>query len=113
MEKNLEGLDSLCNNKELVIRPAEKGGAIIVLDRKDYLQEMYKIVEDQDTYIPLSGNLVIRYNETLQALVQRGSQLGILNEKEKNVLIPKAPRVPMLYCLPKIYKSLTCPQDVR
>lgn len=34
-----EGLDSLCQNKDLVIRLAD-GGGIVVLDKKDYMTEM-------------------------------------------------------------------------
>lgn len=43
------GLDSLCEKKDLVIRPADKGG-IIILDKKDYLTEMHRILGDRDTY---------------------------------------------------------------
>lgn len=66
-------------------------------------------MEDRDTYIPLPGNPVTQYKKTLQALIQRGLEEGILNEKEETFLIPKAPWVPLLYCLPKIHKSLNCP----
>ena len=110
MNKNLEeGLETLCKNKELVIRPADKGGGIVVLDRKDYLRELNKIVSDQNTYVPLIGNPIIQYRRTLEELIHKGGRLGILNEKEQLFLIPKAPRIPILYCLPKIHKSLTCP----
>lgn len=39
IKKDLEkGIESLCANKELVIRPANKGGGIIVLDKNDYMK---------------------------------------------------------------------------
>lgn len=38
MSKDLQtGLDLLCNQKDLVIRPADKGGGIVILDKADYL----------------------------------------------------------------------------
>lgn len=59
MQKDLEvGLDSLCNNKSLVIHPADKGGGIVVLDRCDYLKEIHRILGDSETYIPLNRDPV-------------------------------------------------------
>lgn len=104
-----EGLDSLCNNKDLIVHPANKGGGIVVLDWKDYLQQVYDVENDRDIYIPLLNNPVIKYKHALKSLVEKGVKSCILNEKESLFLIPKAPRVPVLYCLPKIHKSLTCP----
>lgn len=59
--KDLEaGLDSLCN-RDLVIRPAGKGGGIVVLDRKDYMTEMHRIVGDRDTCAPLVSDPKAKY----------------------------------------------------
>lgn len=65
MANNLEkGLDSLCTNKELVIRPADKGGGIVVLDRTAYIREMHKIVDDHNTYTLFKG-----YIAALQTII--------------------------------------------
>lgn len=83
------------------------------MDRIKYINELKKIVVDRETYTLLLGNLVIQYKSTLEALVKKGSDQGILNEKEQIFLKPRAQRVPVLYCLPKIHKSLTCPPIYR
>lgn len=58
MSKELqEGLDKLCLQKDLIIRPVNKGGGIVVLDKDDYLTQLEKIVSDRDTYTPLKRNL--------------------------------------------------------
>lgn len=31
------GLKSLCDKKDLIVRPADKGGGIIVMDKPDYI----------------------------------------------------------------------------
>lgn len=48
------GLDSRCENKELIIRPVDKWGGIVIFDRCDYMSEMHKILADRDTYTPLT-----------------------------------------------------------
>ena len=104
-----EGLDSLCTNKELVIRPADKGGGIVVLDKVDYLREMHNIVDDANTYSILPCDPKLKYKRELEILVERGLFEGILTVKEKCFLIPKAPRTPTIYYLPKLHKNPVCP----
>lgn len=36
--------------KDIVIRPADKGGAIIILDNKMYMEEMARLLADNATY---------------------------------------------------------------
>lgn len=43
------GLKSLWEQKDLVIRSANKGGGIVLLDKTDYVNKMYRILSDHDT----------------------------------------------------------------
>ena len=104
-----DGIKSLSENKNLVIRPADEGGGIVVLNKVDYLAEMHRIVSDSDTYTRLPLNPENRYKKSLVKLVNKGFRLNILNKKEKAFLVPKAPRVPIMYYLPKVNKDPVCP----
>lgn len=46
---SMAGFKSLCDRKDLVVRPADKGGGIVVPDSSDYVNEMYRILSDHDT----------------------------------------------------------------
>lgn len=92
MQRDLEiGLDPLCKNKALVIRPTNKGGGIVVLDRCDYLTEMFCIVGDCETYIPF-----VKYKRDLESIVDRRFKQGIINKKEKLFFVPSAPHTPII-----------------
>lgn len=65
------GLQSLCDRKDLVIRPADKGGGIVVLDKIDYENEMYRILNDQDTFKELSNNPTMSFKKISRNLLQR------------------------------------------
>lgn len=57
LNKSLQtGLDQLCKEKEIIIRPADKGGGIVILNKTDYLREFNNLVEDIDTYLPLPAD---------------------------------------------------------
>lgn len=84
IKKDLElGMDSLCTNRNLVIHPADKGGGIVILDRKDYMQEMHRIVGDVDTYTTLPSNPNDKYKGILEKILNRGFDLNILNKKKR------------------------------
>lgn len=42
--------------KEIVIRPADKGGSLVILNKKDYELEMEKLLKIPNTYKRLKGN---------------------------------------------------------
>lgn len=51
-----EGFQSLCNRKDIIVRPADKGEGIVIMDKVDYVAEMNRILEDEDTYRVLPNN---------------------------------------------------------
>lgn len=99
------GLKSLCDRKDLVVRPADKGGGIVMMDKSDYVTEMYRILEDHDTYKELPSNPTNQFKKDLDKLVTKGFEAQILNKREKAYLVPTAPRIPTIYYLPKIHKD--------
>lgn len=113
LHKDLQvGLESLCHNKSLVIRPADKGGGIVILDRCDYQREMHRLVDDTETYTVLQRDPLVRYKKELESIVEVGFRRGILNDKERRFLVPSAPCTPVIYYLPKVHKDPVCPRDV-
>lgn len=103
------GLKQLCERKDLIICPADKGGGIVILDKSDYHSEMTRILSDTETYSLLPKNPTLDFKKTLIDLINTGSQLGILDKNEKSYLIPVAPLIPIIYYLPKVHKSVTQP----
>ena len=48
--KERQALDDLKNDKNIVIKGADKGSAVVVWDRKDYIKEAEKQWGDSDVY---------------------------------------------------------------
>lgn len=45
-----QGLKELEKKKDIIIRLADKGVGIVVLDKKDYKKELNRLIEDKETY---------------------------------------------------------------
>lgn len=103
-----EGIASLCERKNLIIRPADKGGGIVLLKEQDYLDEMEHLLSDRDTYTVLKRDPTNVYKRSLNIIFQRGYRKGIINKKELECLIPLASRIPIYY-IPKVHKNLVHP----
>lgn len=43
-DSNMRGIGSLAKNTNFVIRPADKGGSIVVLDKQEYIMEMEHVL---------------------------------------------------------------------
>ena len=97
-------LADLKNNSDIVIKPADKGSSIIIMNAKYYrdklvlgdhllTQSYEKVTEDRDDTVM----------EQLKGLVEKHS--SCLTSKEKEFLINDEWRTSEFYVLPKVHKS--------
>ncbi|XP_047665625.1 uncharacterized protein LOC113646099 isoform X1 [Tachysurus fulvidraco] len=98
-------LTQLKNNKDIVIKPADKGSAVVILDRQQYLLEARRQLDNPDHYIRLPHSI---QNQTQSLLIvfQKLQTKGYINHKQKMYLIgPNPPRPRCFYLLPKVHKD--------
>ncbi|XP_040275793.1 TAR DNA-binding protein 43-like [Bufo bufo] len=54
-----KALKELSNNPCLTIKPADKGGAVVVMNTTDYVDEVYRQLNDENVYRRLSGETTL------------------------------------------------------
>ena len=102
----------LQNDRSVIIKPADKGSAVVVWDRQDYLKKAERQLSDNSIYKEVKVT-----EKNLVDLVDKNSKIfvdlerrSIIQEKEKNYFkfnFKKATNVGKFYVLPKIHKSLS------
>lgn len=102
-------LKELSNNPSLIIKKADKGGGIVVMDRDKYIAEALRQLADESTYRKLSKDPTPELSQLIGTCLQEAMEDGLINEDTKKVLLPKEPRTPILYLLPKIHKDAQNP----
>lgn len=89
----------------IIIKKADKGNSIVIMDKNDYKFEVYRQLNDTQYYKPLEQPIyketAIKINEILQNMLEE----GFLTNKQVTYLQGKTPARPRLfYLLPKIHK---------
>lgn len=102
-EKTL--LKKLSDNNDLIIRPADKGGGIVIQEFTDYEMEAQRILNDNEYYTETHSNPFPDLNKRITDLIVSAHENKYINKKEKNFLLPKAPCNPYFYHLPKVHKN--------
>lgn len=104
-----KGLSALEKRDDIVIRPADKGGGIVVLSLQQYKDEMNRILSDNSTYHTLSADPSKVFKKELDLIIKQGVDNKFLNKQEAKYLIPTVSRIPVIYYLPKIHKDSSNP----
>ena len=92
---------SLKDDKSIIIKGADKGAAVIVWDREDYIKE----AKDKEVYMEVpndSSALVSTICKSLEKIKKRGD----LSEDKLNYFLVKDPKFARFYVLHKIHKRL-------
>lgn len=105
----INGIKSLEKKKDIIIRPADKGGGVVILEKTFYHKQLVDMLGDRTTYCRLSSDPTNEYRAQLSALVEWGYSMDALNGREKNYLVPSSCRIPIIYMLPKIHKDVRVP----
>ena len=106
-----EAIKSLSSDRSIVIKEADKGSAVVVWDREDYIKEAERQLSDKDIYTKIRNNekripdLAKRSNEFMDNLFQNKH----LSKKEREYLTWEtlnSPKYAKMYQLSKIHKKL-------
>ncbi|CAJ0958904.1 unnamed protein product [Ranitomeya imitator] len=102
-------LRSLRDNKQIIIKPADKGGAIVVMDRTSYSQEIHRQLSDQETYAIIQRDPTTIVRSKINGVITHYLDRNIIDKKTATFLSNLHPITPVFYVLPKIHKSLVNP----
>ena len=111
-DEEFSALKSLTLNKDLIIQKADKGNAVVILNRTSYVERMNDILSDQSKFKPIDikEGKEIRFIEQKEILVKKTLK-RLLDERKipiytRNKLHPKGSQPGVLYGLSKIHKPL-------
>ena len=103
----MKAMKQLAIDKDIVILPADKGRATVVMNRSDCSAKMQAMLNDRDTYQPLTKDPTASLESKMNCVLLKLRRDGQLSDRTYNQLRSSAGRVPRLYGLPKIHKPDT------
>ncbi len=102
---------SLRDNKNIKIVPADKGNATVILNRLDYEQKMFVILDDEKHFLPYTRKNAnptkansILIGDFLKKMKNDGLLDKVLDKRLYDFLLPSDARTPQLYGLVKVHK---------
>lgn len=101
-----DALRELRENKHIIIKPADKGSAIVIWDREQYLWEGYRQLLDPKYYKKLAKPIYLDTMVMIKYIVHSLYKNKFINAKQRAYLLGTGePRSRRFYMLPKIHKE--------
>ena len=104
-KKKRQAGKSLSQNPNIVIKPEDKGGAIVIQDKQKYIEECLRQWNNTEHYKKLYHNLTTEYNNKILKTLQQAVKEKQISEEEAIYLFNGYPRISNFYTLPKIHKA--------
>ena len=106
-------LSKLMHNKDIVIKSADKGGSIVILDRSTYINKAIDHLSDKDTYVQVDYDFTMQVKEEIESYIIFLAGMNYLHSTIRNFITPSdTPRTPLFYILPKIHKIGIPPRPI-
>ncbi|CAG2236124.1 unnamed protein product [Mytilus edulis] len=106
-----DALKSLKDDDSIIIKEADKGGAIIIMDTDFYKEKVLEQLNDEEYYKQITNNPDKATKKRLKKLIKDYDQC--LTEKEIAYLCDFDPKESNFYGLPKVHKSAQIQNTVR
>ena len=104
-KKEKAAIKSLQENKGIIIRQADKGGAVVLWGRREYLNEAYRQLTNRAHYRPLAKDPTVITTREINLYIDEIEKKKIIDQTTASFLKIKNPRTPIFYMLPKIHKE--------
>ncbi len=97
-------LKRLKQDSSIMILPADKGRAVVVMNSQDYRDKAKALLGDTTTYQPLGRNPTSKFSSQAIKQLQELRNSGEINDAQYRRLYSTGCVVPRFYILPKIHK---------
>jgi len=98
-------LDKIRNNDSVIIKPADKGGATVIMNKTSYLNEAYRQLNNNKYYVKLDGPVFHNNITVINNILKTMKTESFVNLKQFEFLQAKnSDRARTFYLLPKIHK---------
>lgn len=100
-------LKNLKNSKKLVLKPADKGSAIVILSREQYILEVERQLNDKVYYQKLKEPIYMKTIPMILNILDQLKKKKFITERQRQYLGggSSQPRERRFYILPKIHKD--------
>jgi len=105
LDTNLrQALKDIRSDGSIIIKPADKGGAVVIMDKTQYIDKAETLLNDKRHYRRVYKDFTEEYTDQIAEYIK--TKVGIKElSKEVGVFVtPIRPRTPIFYILPKIHK---------
>ncbi|XP_013782192.1 uncharacterized protein LOC106466450 [Limulus polyphemus] len=97
-------LISLKHDNDIIIKQADKGGAIVIQDKSDYINEAYRQLNDINYYKKVDFDPIPEFVEIIEDKLCSLQKNQHISSESLQFLSPKHPIPGRFYMLPKIHK---------
>ena len=104
-----KALKDLLSYEDILIKEADKGSGVMVMDRDRYVNEAFRQLVDREVYRETPTDITQQIAEMVNNIIKKLSGDGYIDDKTLDyLLINSTPRAGRFYLLPKIHKK-RCP----
>ena len=100
-----DALKRLRRRTDIVIKSADKGSGVVVMDRNWYIDECSRQLNDSKFYKTLDKDITTDIQKRIRIYVERMHRDKIIDDHTKRFLILTDPKPGRFYILPKIHKQ--------
>ena len=104
-----KAIKELSSDSNIIVKPADKGGAVVILNREDYIAEGIRQLSDSKFYIQTDTDLSKTHFEEINSVLRRMLDDGEIDDSCFYYLNNRNYRTSQFYMLPKIHKRLQNP----
>jgi len=103
-------LKELTENKTIIIKPADKGSAVVIMNREDYLKEGFKQLSDTKYCTRLDHEPTLDFHKEVENFVQDMWQSTEIDDTVQSYLMRYSQCTPQYTFYPKYTKTQTLHQ---
>ena len=110
-KEETNALKSLASDENIVIKEADKGGAVVIMDTVYYEQKIMDMLSNTEFYTEISENQDKAILQKIKKLLLKHS--STLTDKEKEFVTEFEYKESSFYGLPKVHKSKTIKEAIQ